>query len=136
MYLSICWLSNTAQLGTAGTANMCYALCDTSNIAQPLCRSVDPWVHWHEMGGHGTLGDHVNSGNFGFAHSAGDGLAALQMDPESALRGTIDRYLADFDRIVKDAEARDPSGRLATGHLVSETGRVYLFLNHASGRLS
>ena len=55
---------------------------------------------------------------------------------DAELRGTIDRYLADFDRIVKDAEARDPSGRLATGHLVSETGRVYLFLNHASGRLS
>ena len=40
------------------------------------------------MGGHGTLGDHVGSGTFGFAHSAGDGLAALQMDPNLQLRGT------------------------------------------------
>jgi hypothetical protein len=78
--------------GSGGTAHMCYGLGDTTNLAQPLCRAVDPWVHWHEMGGHGTLGDHVNSGTFGFAHSAGDGLAALQMDPESALRGTLDRF--------------------------------------------
>jgi zinc metalloprotease ZmpB len=78
--------------GTGGTAHMCYALCDLTNTAEPLCRAVDPWVHWHEMGGHGTLGDHVGGGNFGFAHSAGDGLAALQMDPESALRPLPERF--------------------------------------------
>lgn len=78
--------------GTGGTAHMCYALCDTTNTAEPLCRAVDPWVHWHEMGGHGTLGDHVGGGTFGFAHSAGDGLAALQMDPESALRALPERF--------------------------------------------
>jgi zinc metalloprotease ZmpB len=78
--------------GVGGTGHQCYALCDLTNTAQPLGRAVDPWVHWHEMGGHGTLGDHVGSGTFGFAHSAGDGLAALQMDPESALRGTVDRF--------------------------------------------
>jgi len=72
--------------GTGGTGHMCYALCDQTNTAEPLLRAVDPWVHWHEMGGHGTLGDHVGSGNLGFSHSAGDGLAAIQMDPESALR--------------------------------------------------
>ncbi len=80
--------------GTGGTAHMCYALCDTTNIAQPLPRAVDAWVHWHEMGGHGTLGDHVGSGNLGFSHSAGDGLAAVQMDPESKLRelGLTERF--------------------------------------------
>ena len=82
------WVPN----GTGGTAHMCYALCDTTNTAEPLCRAVDPWVHWHEMGGHGTLGDHVGGGTFGFAHSAGDGLAALQMDPESALRTLPERF--------------------------------------------
>ena len=71
---------------------MCFALCDLSNTAQPLGRAVDPWVHWHEMGGHGTLGDHVGGGTFGFCHSAGDGLAALQMDPESALRALPERF--------------------------------------------
>jgi len=76
------WFPN----GSDGTAHMCFALCDLTNTAQPLLRAVDPWVHWHEMGGHGTLGDHAGSGNLGFSHSAGDGLAAVQMDPESKLR--------------------------------------------------
>lgn len=78
--------------GSGGTGHMCYGLGDTTNLAEPLARAVDPWVHWHEMGGHGTLGDHVGSGLFGFAHSAGDGLAALQMDPESALRALPERF--------------------------------------------
>jgi hypothetical protein len=78
--------------GSGGTGHQCYGLLDTSNLAQPLGRAVDPWVHWHEMGGHGTLGDHVGGGTFGFAHSAGDGLAAIQMDPESALRGSASRF--------------------------------------------
>lgn len=81
-----------APNGTGGTDHMCFALCDLSNTAQPLGRAVDPWVHWHEMGGHGTLGDHVGGGTFGFCHSAGDGLAALQMDPESALRALPERF--------------------------------------------
>lgn len=78
--------------GTGGTDHMCFALCDLSNTTDPLLRAVDPWVHWHEMGGHGTLGDHVGSGNLGFSHSAGDGLAAIQMDPDSALRSVPERF--------------------------------------------
>jgi hypothetical protein len=78
--------------GSGGTGHMCYALCDTTNTAQPLCRAVDPWVHWHEMGGHGVLGDHVGSGLLGFSHSHGDGLAAIQNDPESALRTVPERF--------------------------------------------
>jgi hypothetical protein len=81
-----------APNGVGGTDHMCYALCDTTDLANPLGRAVDPWVHWHEMGGHGTLGDHVGSGILGFAHSAGDGLAAIQMDPESALRALPERF--------------------------------------------
>jgi hypothetical protein len=77
---------------STGTVHMCFALCDTTNTTEPLCRAVDPWVHWHEMGGHGLLYDHVGSANLGFSHSAGDGLAALQMDPESALRALPERF--------------------------------------------
>jgi hypothetical protein len=58
----------------------------------------------------------------------------VSTDPD--LQATIGRYLADFERILKDAEMRDPSGRLLQNHLVSDTGRVYLFLAHASGRLT
>jgi hypothetical protein len=58
----------------------------------------------------------------------------LGSDPD--LARTINRYLADFERIQREAEAKDPSGRLVQNHLVSDTGRVYLFLAHASGRLT
>jgi hypothetical protein len=78
--------------GSGGTGHLCFALCDVTDTANPVCRSVDPYVHWHEMGGHGTLGDHVNTGLFGFAHSHGDGLGAIQMDPESALRPVPERF--------------------------------------------
>ena len=54
---------------------------------------------------------------------------------DGELQQTVSRYLAEFERILRDAEARDPTGRLVHGHLVSDTGRVYLFLAHASGRL-
>ena len=53
---------------------------------------------------------------------------------QPALAQTVQRYLSDFERIIKEADARDPSGRLAHTHLVSDTGRVYLFLAHAAGR--
>jgi zinc metalloprotease ZmpB len=39
-------------------------------------------VAWHEFG-HALLWDHVSSPNFGFAHSAGDALAAILNDPGS-----------------------------------------------------
>jgi hypothetical protein len=69
-----------------------YCLGDLSDTTNPIGRAVDKWVHWHEIGGHGILWDHVDSPNFGFAHSAGDGLAALQNDPESQLRALPERF--------------------------------------------
>jgi hypothetical protein len=48
-------------------------------------------------------------------------------------RRTVDRFLADFERIVREIEQQSP--RAVADHLVSEAGRVYLFLAHASGRL-
>ncbi len=54
---------------------------------------------------------------------------------DGELSRTVSRYLSDFERMISDSDARDPSGRLSQGQLVSDTGRVYLFLAHASGRL-
>ena len=51
-------------------------------------------------------------------------------------RVTVDRYMGDFERLLKDAEAKDSDGRLIQTYLTSETGRVYLILAHASGRLN
>ena len=54
-------------------------------------------------------------------------------DPDLA-RG-IGRYLTDFERAVAESDLRDPSGQQTHGHLISDAGRVYLFLGHAFGRL-
>jgi hypothetical protein len=51
-------------------------------------------------------------------------------------RHIVDRYLADFDRMLSDARKADPRGRTVQNHLTSETGRIYLVLSHASGRLT
>jgi hypothetical protein len=59
-----------------------------------------------------------------------------RLQSDAALQSTIHRYLDDFDRIRRDLEARDPSGRLVQNHLMSDSGRVYLFLAHATGRLT
>ena len=49
---------------------------------EPVGIATDNRVVWHEFG-HGLLWDHVSSPNFGFAHSAGDALAAILNDPGS-----------------------------------------------------
>ena len=54
---------------------------------------------------------------------------------EAEFRVTVDRYIADFERLLGEAEASDPDGRMLQNYLTSESGRVYLLLAHASGRL-
>lgn len=60
---------------------------------------------------------------------------STRVKTDNDLAQSIFRYLSDFERIIKEAEARDTTGRTAQTHLVSETGRVYLFLAHAAGRI-
>jgi len=54
---------------------------------------------------------------------------------DTDFRRVVDRFLVDFEWLARDVEQKDPSGRSVHGHLVSDSGRVYLFLAHASGRL-
>lgn len=56
-------------------------------------------------------------------------------DRDQDFRATVDRYIADFERLLNDAEQTDPDGKVGRHHMASETGRVYLLLGHASGRL-
>jgi hypothetical protein len=49
---------------------------------------------------------------------------------------TVNRFIADFEALLRDTEMRDPSGRAVMSHLMSESGRVYLFLGHAAGRIT
>src|SRR3954466_12213819 len=54
---------------------------------------------------------------------------------ERAFKGTVDRYITEFERLL-DEVARDERGPAALRtHLTSETGLVYTLLAHAAGRL-
>ncbi|HLL31985.1 MAG TPA: DNA/RNA non-specific endonuclease [Allosphingosinicella sp.] len=75
--------------GVGGIGHCCYALNDTTNLANPIGRACDSRVHWHELCGHGILYEHVNWPNFKFAHSAGDSLSIIYHDPDSK---APDRY--------------------------------------------
>jgi hypothetical protein len=54
---------------------------------------------------------------------------------EGDFRATVDRYIGDFERLLAEAEQSDPNGLMLSSYLTSESGRVYLMLAHASGRL-
>lgn len=56
-------------------------------------------------------------------------------DRDGDFRATVDRYIGDFERLLREAEQNDPEGRVMQNYMTSETGRVYLLLGHASGRL-
>ena len=113
--------------GTDGIQHCCYALADLNDTTNPIGIALDNMVVIHELGGHGVLYEHVGSANFGFAHSAGDSLGVINNDPDSALRGTSDRYwltpwvqFRRFDRDVStwawgSAVVRDGRGRLISG---------------------
>lgn len=60
-----------------------------AQVGQPVGIAASKRVVLHEFG-HTLLWDHVNSPNFGFAHSAGDSLAAILSDPGS---NAPDRYM-------------------------------------------
>jgi ABC-type transporter Mla subunit MlaD len=62
--------------------------------------------------------------------------AVRRYQGDAEFRATVDRYMGDFERLLRDTEQKDPSGRVTHSHLISDSGRVYLFLAHASGRLA
>ena len=55
---------------------------------------------------------------------------------EPGFHESVDRYMLDFEQLLRDGDQRDPSGRTAQTYVTSDSGRVYLFLAHASGRLA
>lgn len=55
---------------------------------------------------------------------------------DATFQDNVDQFLNDYEALLKDCDARDRSGQAAHDKIVSETGRVYLFLAHASGRLA
>jgi len=69
--------------GTFGILRTTFMLADLTDVVNPMGLACDWRVVLHELGGHGILYNHVNSPNFGFAHSAGDSFGAVLNDPES-----------------------------------------------------
>ena len=51
---------------------------------------------------------------------------------ETEFRTAVDRYLGDFERLLAEATRQDPA--TSNAYLVSDTGKVYTMLAHASGR--
>jgi ABC-type transporter Mla subunit MlaD len=47
---------------------------------------------------------------------------------------TVDRYIAEFERLLEDVSRDDRSQMVARTYLTSETGKVYTMLAHAAGR--
>ncbi len=60
---------------------------------------------------------------------------AARLRIDSDFRNMADRYIADFERVLSQAEQRDPTGQALLSQMQTETGRVFLLLAHASGRV-
>jgi hypothetical protein len=48
---------------------------------------------------------------------------------------TVDRYIAEFERLLDEVAREDRGPQALRNHLTSETGLVYTLLAHAAGRL-
>ena len=56
-------------------------------------------------------------------------------ETDQNFRGVVERYLADFEKMLQDVSRSDPRGNAVQSRLSSDDGRVYFVLAHISGRL-
>lgn len=54
---------------------------------------------------------------------------------EANFKRDVDRYIGDFEELLTKIYEQDRDSMLIDTYLSSETGKVYLMLAHASGRL-
>jgi zinc metalloprotease ZmpB len=97
------------NIGGIGSGGFQFGL--AGNPFPAVSIAADVRVVLHEFG-HALLWDSVHSPNFGFAHSAGDSLAAILLDPESALRTDPVRRFETFPWIIPN---RNHGRDVATG---------------------
>ena len=100
--------------GTFGILRTTFMLADLSNVADPMGLACDWRVVLHELGGHGILYNHVNSPNFGFAHSAGDSFAAVLNDPETRAADRFQTFPWVFG-VIDRRHDRGCHGRMGVG---------------------
>ncbi|MEX2166206.1 MAG: hypothetical protein WD852_04180 [Methyloceanibacter sp.] len=88
---------------------------------------------WQRLraGERGVLGRHI----YGLDGQTAFDEISVRYEREGDFRMTVDRYIGDFERMLGEAEQSDPGGSMLNNYLTSESGRVYLLLAHASGRL-
>jgi len=77
----------------------------------------------------------ISRGLYSTAGQATFDQIAERVRSDAGFRGTIERYMGEFERILQQSDQRDTTGRTAYNQVLSEAGRVYLLLAHASGRL-
>ena len=53
---------------------------------------------------------------------------------DDRFRASVDRYVADFERLIADVSKNDPDNIMTQTYLTSDTGKVYTMLAHAAGR--
>ena len=54
---------------------------------------------------------------------------------DETFHNTVEKYVIDFEGLLKEADEKDPSGRIIQNYLTTDAGRAYLMLAHITGRL-
>ncbi len=55
---------------------------------------------------------------------------------DTSFKGSVDRYIADFEKLIADVARNDRDNIMTQTYLTSDTGKVYTMLAHAAGRFS
>ena len=79
--------------------------------------AADVWQRFR-AGERGVLGRHI----YTIEGQATFDEIARRYEREPEFRMTVDRYIGDFERLLGDAEASDPDGRMLQNYLTSEVG--------------
>ena len=61
---------------------------------------------------------------------------SIKYSSESRFKESVDRYIADFERLIADVSKNDRDNIMTQTYLTSDTGKVYTMLAHAAGRFS
>ena len=56
-------------------------------------------------------------------------------DNDSTFRTSVDRYVNDFEKLLRDIAKNDRDNIMTQTYLSSDTGKVYTMLAHAAGKL-
>jgi hypothetical protein len=78
--------------GGLGFHHIGFCLADTADTAHPIGIACDRRIVLHELLGHGVLYNHIGTGRFNFAHSAGDSFATILSDPGSQAPDRFDTF--------------------------------------------